>query len=327
VTAYMPHNPLTIVLLMGFAGAIWLLGIWLSRRPAVAFDLLLAWCLAVANAAGMERIVRDEPPGVRMVVLILTLLWSMKIVVATASRLDGGPALPWWRWAVFLFGWPGMQPATFAKPLRPNATAARQLALRGLGRIGMGIVCLMLARTLAGSEEELPFGTATSTAATGWLLIGVSLVLHFGLFNGIAAAWQAVGFHCQPLFRAPLFSASLSEFWSRRWNLAFSEMTAIAVYRPCQRRIGQSGALFAGFAFSGLLHEAAITVPIQSGYGGPLTYFLLHGLLVLLERRLDLPRRLGGAYRLVIVMSLVLPLPILFPPIFLREIVWPLAGK
>lgn len=327
MTTYLPHSVSTIVALLGIGAATYLVGWGLQQLSIRRILVILTWGLMMAAAVGMERIARDEPPGVRMVALIFTLLWSLKLVVNTMSRLDGGPALSWWRWAIFLFGWPGMQPVTFAKPLRPNPTAARQLALRVLVRIGMGLACLFLARALAGSGENLPFGTMTSTVATAWLLVGVSLVLHFGVFNLIAAVWQGVGFNCQPLFRAPLASASLSEFWSRRWNLAFSEMTAIAVYRPCRHLIGDAGAVFAGFVFSGLVHEAAITVPTRSGYGGPLAYFLLHGLLVLLERRFELPRRWGNVYRIVIVLAVVLPLPILFPPEFLREIVWPLAGK
>jgi hypothetical protein len=48
------------------------------------------------------------------------------------------------------------------------------------------------------------------------LLPGLSLVLHFGVFNLLAGAWRLAGVDCRPLFLAPLESTSLAEFWGRR---------------------------------------------------------------------------------------------------------------
>lgn len=326
MTAYLPTNWLLLPVLLAAGGTIFTLGWCLQRRPVLALDVVLAWMMTVAAVAGIEQFTRQEPPGVRMVAIIVALLWSMKLVVLTSSRLDGGANLPPGRWFGFLFGWPGMQPSIFAKPLRSNPGATRRLATRGLVRSAAGLGFLLLARSLISSTEELPWGTVRSSCATLLLLIGVSLSLHFGMFNLIAAGWQAIGVNCQPLFRAPLASSSLSEFWSRRWNLAFSEMTALAVFRPCHRWLGTSSALLIGFAFSGLAHELAITVPIQSHYGMPSAYFLFHGVMVMLERRFDLPRHCGNWYRGCVLICIAAPLPILFPPAFLREIVWPLAG-
>lgn len=325
MTAYTLHNPWLVWVLLGIGPVIFLAGLILQRRPARGGQLAFAWGLAVANVIGMERLMHAEPPGVRMTVLIIVMLWSMKLVVQTASRLDNGPDLPPRRWFCFLCGWPGMQPTIFAKPVHPNLKLANTLALRGFTRVLFGIAFLLLARRTAPSADAVPFGTITATLATAFLLIGISLVTHFGLFNLLAAGWQAVGVNCQPLFRAPLASRSLSEFWSRRWNLAFSEMTAIAVFRPCRSLMGTAAALWTGFACSGMLHEMAITVPVKAGYGGPFGYFLLHGLLVLLERCFDLPRRCGIWYRAWIVLCVVAPLPWLFTADFLREIVWPLV--
>ena len=124
---------------------------------------------------------------------------------------------------------------------------------------------------------------------------------------------------------APHRSRSLTEFWGRRWNLAFSEMTALAIYRPFRDRLGAATAVLASFAFSGLLHEAAISVPVRAGYGGPFAYFLLHGVLVLAEKRLAL-ERWGVWNRAWTAAWLILPLPILFHPPFLRAVAWPLVG-
>src|SRR5690606_24532884 len=64
------------------------------------------------------------------------------------------------------------------------------------------------------------------------LMTGFSLLVHFGCFSLLAAAWRIAGFDTRALFRAPLHAQTLAEFWGRRWNLAYSEMIALCVIRP-----------------------------------------------------------------------------------------------
>ena len=119
-------------------------------------------------------------------------------------------------------------------------------------------------------------------------------------------------------------SKSLAEFWGRRWNLAFSEMTAIGVYRPLSRLTGKPPALVVAFLFSGLLHELAISLPVRAGFGLPLLYFAIHGVLMLAERALERAGR--PVYRRrwrtgLTLFWLAAPLPILFHRPFLRGVV------
>ena len=95
-------------------------------------------------------------------------------------------------------------------------------------------------------------------------------------------------------------SAAVPRRWPRRvwassgageWNLAFSEMTAVAVYRPLSAPLGRGTATLGAFLFSGVLHELAISLPVLAGFGLPSLYFALHGLLVLVKRT----ARKGGA--------------------------------
>ncbi|HLY73959.1 MAG TPA: hypothetical protein VKU80_07550, partial [Planctomycetota bacterium] len=72
------------------------------------------------------------------------------------------------------------------------------------------------------------------------------------------------------------------------------------------------------FVFSGLLHEGLLSVPVGGGYGLPSAYFLLHGLLLLAERRWGLG---GRAWTLFWVL---VPAPLLFHPWFVRSLIWPL---
>jgi alginate O-acetyltransferase complex protein AlgI len=191
----------------------------------------------------------------------------------------------------------------------------------GVGYALAGAACIALAR-LAWTA------THSHLLATALLLPGLSLVLHFGICNVLAGSWRLAGVACDELFREPWRSQNLAEFWSRRWNLAFSQMTAIAVYRPLAPKWSRGGAVMAGFLVSGLLHEMALSVPVRGGYGLPFLYFALHGALVSIERALErrghrLSGSVGWTWAFV---WLVGPLPLLFHRPFLSGIVWPLIG-
>jgi alginate O-acetyltransferase complex protein AlgI len=298
--------------LAGFVLARW------ARQPA---SRALAWLMLVLGTLGVERTCAGEPAGVRMLALIAMALVSMKTVVVTEERSRGLNPMPLGRWLAFAFTWPGMQPRPFAAAPTGPLPGAGSLLGRGALRFLFGGLLVLLARIA---------WTATQSRwlVSVLLLCGLSFLLHFGLCNLLAGAWRLLGRPVEALFRAPLRSQNLAEFWARRWNLAFSEMTAIAIYRPLSARLGRAPALLSGFVVSGLLHEMAISLPVRAGFGLPLLYFLLHGLLVLAERRLaqaGYPLH-GWPGRAWSVFWLVAPLPLLFHRPFLAGIVWPLAG-
>src|SRR5262245_58604 len=274
----------------------------------------------------VERITAGEPEGVRMIAIILALLYGMKSIVG----VEAGAALPPGRWLGFGLLWFGMRPGLFARAGSEPRRGARSLLIHGLSRIVFGLLFIFAAVAIWRERETASTDEVARWLATPPLLIGLSLVLHFGIFNMLAAFWRALGVDARPLFRAPLLSTSLSEFWSKRWNLAFSEMTAVAIYRPASAVFGRRGAILAAFVVSGLLHELAISVPVKAGYGGPMLYFLLHGVLIAVENWLE--RRGTPIYahpwrgRLWTLAAIVLPLPILFHRPFLEGVVWPIIG-
>jgi hypothetical protein len=292
----------------------------MRRGPAAR---AAAWALVVAAVALAERLCAAEPAGVRMLALIGTLLYAMKAVVGVDGMEPGAPPLAARPWLAFAALWPGMRPTPFARAAGRPLTGAAALLKRGLLRLVLGVALVAAARLTW-------IRTGSRLSATALALPGLSFILHFGIFNLAAGAWRYAGVDVYALFRAPLLSRSLAEFWGRRWNLAFSEMTAIGVYRPLSRAVGKPAALVAAFLFSGLLHELAISLPVRAGFGLPLLYFAIHGALMLAERGLERAGRpiyrrasVGRAWT---TFWLVVPLPILFHRPFLRGIVWPILG-
>jgi len=310
--AYTPRDAGTLAL-VGLTLAVLLgAGFGLARAPGTRAATAAAWALLAGGTALLERLTAAEPPGVRMLALIAGGLLAMKALVSVAERARGAPPLPGRRWLAFATGWPGMRPRLFEPARARPRPGSRALARRGALRLAIGALLIVAA-------ERVGAATGSRLLATLLLLPGLSLALHFGLLNLLAAAWRRRGVPCEPLFRAPLRSRTLAEFWGQRWNAAFAEMSALAVHRPLARALGRRPALFAAFLFSGLLHELAISLPVRAGFGLPLAYFALQGALVLLENR-----RRSGPLRTTIAVAA--PLPLVFHRPFLEGVAWPLLG-
>jgi hypothetical protein len=296
------------------------LGFAITRIRTLPLARVLAWLLVLSGLTTILLTADGEPPLFRMLAICGVVLFAMKAVVAVedAARHDRRLSLQSWiAWAAL---WPGMRPELFlAISWRPLPGAAA-LFIKGAVRLAIGAALLACAHWTFITTGSHPLAAALA-------LPGLSLVLHFGLFNLLAGAWRLAGVDAHSLFDRPLGARSLSEFWSRRWNLPFTEMTQRAVYRPLQGHLGRDLAAVLAFAFSGLLHELAISLPVAAGFGLPALYFLLHGIATRIEPRLRpaFTRRpwLAHAWTL---LWLALPLPLLFHPPFLAGVVWPLLG-
>ncbi len=321
MSAYVPSSAQVMVVLGALLASALIAGFALGRLRPVRAARAMAWLLLLGGTVGLERLSAREAPGFRMLALISFALLAMKAIVLVEDQARGSAPLPFARWLEFACGWPGMQPHLFAAPRSADLPGASTLLVRGAAHFAIGVALLGVAR--------LSWVTLHSRLlATIFFLPGLSFFLHFGLCNMLAGGWRLRGVSCEALFRTPLRSQSLGEFWSRRWNLAFSEMTAIAVYRPLSTPLGRGPALFGAFLCSGLLHEMAISVPVRAGFGLPLLYFTIHGGLVLFERKLSKRGRpiRGWPGRVWATLSLVVPLPLLFHRPFLAGVVWPLIG-
>jgi hypothetical protein len=328
VNAYTPRASETLGVVCLILAMTLLMGLAANRLPPRWYTRLLAWLVTIGAIVAVERLCHAEPAGLRMLAIIVALLYGMKVVVTVEARADGMPVLSIWRWLGFAVLWPGMRPAIFVHAGRHRLSGAWSLVGWGLLLGSLGLA-LTFSAWLVWHQGRPPLSdNVACLLATLLLLSGLSLVLHFGIFNVVAGLWRLASVDARPLFRAPLAARSLGDFWSRRWNLAFSEMTALAIYRPLSDKLGRKPATAAAFLASGLLHELAISVPVLAGFGLPLLYFLLHGGLVLFERLLEKRGRPVNSWswwaHLWVLGWLALPVFILFHPLFLREVAWPL---
>ena len=348
--AYMPHDPLLVLQVMVGLLTNLSLGFILMRCASSQpnFARWGSWSLLIISFSSFSLLCQDAPPGFRMLAIIGAVLFSMKTIVATEVSISGGPTLTLLQWTSWSGAWPGMAPELFTLLGRrsnhrleaedlinahsgfpaqnhhqiTSSDTALGFLKKGLIRLLIGGALLLIAR----QSWEI---TGSRIIATIFTLPGISLILHFGIFNLLAAFWKKLGLPTYSLFPAPLISRSLGEFWGKRWNLPFTEMIQRGVYRPLSRKVGRNCAATVGFLCSGLLHECAISHPVQQGYGLPLLYFLIHGVLVVIERSTSLGSWLSLRPALSRVWTLgwlVLPMPILFHPPFLEGVVWPLIG-
>ena len=161
----------------------------------------------------------------------------------------------------------------------------------------------------------------------GWIgMIGVVMILHFGLFHLLSCGWRTIGVDAQPLMNWPLTSRSISEFWSVRWNTAFRDLTHRFLFRPLIPRIGARGAVLVGFLASGLIHDIVISIPAGGGYGGPTLFFIVQGWAILVTRS-ETARKIGlrkGFVGWSFTMLALLPVFWLFQPVFVLEVIVPL---
>lgn len=210
--------------------------------------------------------------------------------------------------------WPGMELRGFAQRVAwaPDVDAARAL-FQGAACCVLGVCALSLLSW---------FAPALSPVFLGWAGIAALLcAVHFGIGEMLPWLMRLAGFRTGKLFDAPLKSSSLADFWSRRWNLAFVEMNRSLFLRGLRKRLGTRRAVLGVFALSGVLHEMGLSFPAGAGWGGPMGYFLLHGVLTtFVEPRISS----SLVKRALCWLAVFAPLPLLFHAPFHDALVLPL---
>jgi predicted DCC family thiol-disulfide oxidoreductase YuxK len=212
----------------------------------------------------------------------------------------------------FVF-WAGMDAANFLSSDTSRGDPSRHIRT----------IILAAAKILCGTFALFVFARLVSNPLlAGWIgMIGMILILHFGLFDLAAVAWRIAGVDAKPIMNAPIKATSLNEFWGRRWNGAFNQLLLDLFFRRYARSIGTAWATLIAFLISGLIHELVISVPARGGYGLPTAYFLLQGCGVIVQRAFRIRRGFTGwLFTMLIAAG---PAFWLFHPPFVRHVILP----
>ena len=284
----------TAILLIG--------GYWLPLLHSRGVARILAWTTAIATVWLSYGFTIDATAPVRTTVMVFMQLLSMKVLVLVESYSESR-SLSFLHWLAFALGWFGMNPRLFER-LPGTSYSFWPILNKGFSRILVGVLLLY-----ASSKTSQHSATDGFFIPELLLLMGISLILHFGIVNISTAAWRRCGVEAPELFRAPYRARTLKEFWGRRWNVAFSEMTASIAYRPLKHKVGEKPAMVVSFLLSGALHEIAISLPVRSSYGLPMLYFIIHAVAMRVESwpwvsvRLNQSLMLSRVWVFVLLMS------------------------
>jgi hypothetical protein len=179
---------------------------------------------------------------------------------------------------------------------------------------------------LAGLAPRLAI---SQPAVAGWLaMTGVVSVLHFGVSHLLSLLWRSGGVNARHIMDKPVLARSVSDFWGRRWNLAFRDVMHEFVFLPLLPIVGGVWAVIAVFVVSGLIHDAVISFTASGGWGWPTLYFLIQAGAVLVERsrfgkRLGLGRGLiGWLFASAVIAG---PAGLLFHTAFIERVVLPMV--
>ena len=215
---------------------------------------------------------------------------------------------------IYLLLWPGMDAARFLASKRTRSTRSPELPNIGaaFAKIGLGALLLWVIAQ-----------RSTNTLLAVWIgMIGLILIVHFGLFGLAASCWRIFGWPARPIMNAPWKAARLSEFWGRRWNRAFQQLVVDTLFRPLSGSLGVVRATLITFFISGLLHEVVISLPAGSGYGLPTGYFLLQGWGIIAQRT-PIGGRRWFNNRFFTLFLVTAPVFGLFHPPFVRGVIVP----
>lgn len=274
-----------VLMLLGIVSGRW-------RLP-----LVVGWVLVIALVGGTHLILLQFDPIARMVGICVVLLAGMKALVYRAW----GGKLSLGRYLVFALGWFGMDPGSFGK---------RRSGLSWKNDLLLGVLLMVLGTLGAWVVWKMEWQQILV------MFFPMSLGFHFGALRVLKGGLRRAGFPVRTLFPNVLRARGLGDFWSLRWNVGYSQMMQRLIGRSVDRCFGRAWGVMAVFFVSGLLHEVAITLPVNAGYGLPTLYFSVHGLLVVLETKWG--RSFGKVGSLLLVM---VPLGFLFPPEFQSEVI------
>jgi alginate O-acetyltransferase complex protein AlgI len=282
-------------------------------------DLIVDWIPLVGGAMLSTFATTYLPDWARMWLMTMSLYGGFKWLTWRRAIRHLAPSRPpITRSLAYLFLWPGMDAPRFLSGAKPEHRPKNKEWLRAVRNVVAGAVLVWFI-----AWRFMP----RRPSVVGWTgLVGIGLMLHFGLLHLLSLAWRSAGVDARPIMQCPASTTSLVDFWGSRWNTAFRDLAHQLVYRPLARRWGARPAMVAAFLLSGVLHDLAISIPARAGYGLPTLYFILQAIGLEIERstfgrRWNLRSGMRGWF---FAATLILaPVTLLFHPPFIRHVVIP----
>ncbi|MEK7485233.1 MAG: membrane bound O-acyl transferase family-domain-containing protein [Planctomycetota bacterium] len=104
-------------------------------------------------------------------------------------------------------------------------------------------------------------------------------------FGDIATGMvMQLGVNVSPIFNRPFMARSPRDFWSRRWNLCFRDISYRNIFLPLHGHKRPLLATFLVFLMSGIVHEYIIFSSVGfSVFGGMLIFFMLQWIATVLQ--------------------------------------------
>jgi hypothetical protein len=255
----------------GMQLALMIVGALVARPTAIGRVALLLPMLACM----VLPLLAPLPPLSRALLACLGMLAVLKLL-----QLGYEP-----RWAAHHPVWHGLSPFDVSTAKRTRSRFdARLLAM-------LVLHALLLAGAVV-ALVHLP--AAHSPARDAWrLLLGAGFVyaaMETGT-EGLRFAHRLFGVDVPPIQRVPVFSRSVGEFWSQRWNRPVSAWLNEYAFLPIARRRRPLLALAVAFgvsaAFHAWLYYAALGLRAAASAAA---FFLLQAPIVMLEAKLRVAR-------------------------------------
>jgi len=285
---------------------------------------LVAWPPLVVLPLSAVFVSIGWPAWGRMWLMAVAIYASFKWLTFATSKAARKGSL--FRAIGYLFLWTGMDAEAFfnsSERGRRDESSARSQWSEWVWSVGQLAVGMWLVAGLA------PRLVDSHPLIAGWVaMTGVVSVLHFGVSHLLSLVWRSCGVTARHIMDKPLAARSVSEFWGKRWNLAFRDVMHGYVFRPLAPMGGVAWATVATFLVSGLIHDVVISFTGRGGWGLPTLYFMIQASAVFVERSrvgrlMGLGRGLiGWLFAIVIIAG---PAGLLFHTPFIEHVVVPMV--
>lgn len=283
---------------------------------------LLPWIPVIALPLGALLLMPASVPAWEaMWLLAINVFAGVKWLSWASVRKSVSRAADCRRHLAYFLAWPGLDAEAFLSSARLTAAIRPQVRewLLAILKTAAGALLFWGVARLAYPRHPL--------AAAWGGMVGVALMLHFGVLHLLSCVWRTRGVNARRLMNIPLAATSISDYWGKRWNTAFRDLAHRVIFRPVSKRLGKTAALWSVFLFSGLVHDLVISVPAGGGYGLPTLFFLIQALAIEVEhsalgKKLGLGRGIRGWT--FTMFFLAAPIGLLFHLPFLQTIVLPM---